>query len=164
MDSRFYLGETGPQGQPASRDAALEVLCESCDTYSDRSSQAEIAWKEHLQTFLDHTVDTRAEHVNAWIDANTSKFGSTQSEVQQLFRTYNAAIIDLKASVRLCGAQCVSCNLSCILGRHHEGPHSCRTNHCCVHMCHFEDAEHGKFEPCGLPYVLYIVPVCYQTF
>ncbi|KAI1789535.1 hypothetical protein LXA43DRAFT_892776, partial [Ganoderma leucocontextum] len=147
--SRFYLGETGPQGQPASRDVALQDLCESCDIYGDRFSQAD--WKQHVQTFLDRTVDARVEHVRAWINANTSKFGSAQSEVQQLLRTFDSAVIDLKASVRLCGAQCGSCNLSCILGRHHEGSHSCRTDHRCVHMCQFEDADHGKFEPCGLP-------------
>ncbi|KAM5540363.1 hypothetical protein V8D89_005821 [Ganoderma adspersum] len=149
--SRFYLGETGPQGQPASRDVALQELCQSCTTYGDRFSQADTDWKQGLQTFLDGTVDTRAEHVRAWINVNTSKFGSAQSEVQQLFRTFDSAVIDLKASVRLCGSQCGLCNLSCILGRHHEGSHSCQTDHRCVHMCQFEGAEHGKTEPCGLP-------------
>ncbi|PIL36992.1 hypothetical protein GSI_00684 [Ganoderma sinense ZZ0214-1] len=156
--SQFYLGETGPQGQPAGCDVALQMLCQSCHTYGDRFSQADTDWKRDLQAFLDDsdTVDMWVEHVRAWISVNTLKFGSDQSEVQQLFRTFNSAVIDLKASIWLCGAQCSLCNLGCVLSRHHEGSHSCQTDHHCVRMCQFEGAEHGNTEPCGLPYVLYI--------
>ncbi|EJF62764.1 hypothetical protein DICSQDRAFT_57253 [Dichomitus squalens LYAD-421 SS1] len=149
--SRFYLGEGGPQGQPESCDEVLRGICESFDEDGTRFSQPEADWKQSLQTFLDHLVDIRVEHVRGWLNANTSKFGSTHSEVQQLFRTFDTAVIDLKSSVRMCSIQCGSCNLSCILGRHHEGQHSCRTDHRCVHVCEFKGADHGETEPCGLP-------------
>nr|VWO93934.1 Protein SEY1 (EC [Ganoderma boninense] len=61
---------------------------------------------EPLVTFLDGTVDTRVEHVRAWVSINTAKFGSDQSEVQQLFLTTTR--VPTLAELIIAASGCVS--------------------------------------------------------
>jgi hypothetical protein len=60
-------------------------------------------------------------------------------------------VIEMRRNVRLCRARCTSCHLFCVLGRLHEGDHSCETTHKCVHNCVFcKDRQ----RPCGTPCVV----------
>ena len=129
----------------------IQELCASWDGFDDRFSRAESEWKVELQASLDHTVDLRVQHVRSWIDANTTKFSSNHSDIVDLYRKLETIVIDIKSSVRLCGAQCAECNLSCTLGRHHDSAHECGTDHRCVRVCEYRGASHGDSEPCGLP-------------
>ena len=128
----------------------IRNLCTSWDRFSERFSLPESEWKRDLQAHLDYIIDLRIEHVRLWLDANTFKFAPNHAHVLDLYRKFDNATIDLKSSVQLCGTQCAECNLTCILGRHHDGQHECRTDHRCVHYCEFERADHGDSEPCGL--------------
>ncbi|KAI0751604.1 hypothetical protein C8Q80DRAFT_1158354 [Daedaleopsis nitida] len=143
--------ENGPQGQPPSREDALRGLCSDWDGHLERFDSTETDWNQHLQDALNEIVDLRIEHVREWVTANTSKYPETHPDVQGLHRAFDALAVDVKTSVKLCGMHCVSCNLHCIRGRHHEGDHDCQTDHRCPRTCQYtEGVEHDQYEPCRL--------------
>lgn len=150
--SHFYIAEPAPIGQPPTREDALNQLRLAWHAYGDRFTTGETGWLEEMQTHLNDMVDVRTEHVRAWLNTNTSKFPATHADIQGLHRTFDSLAIDLKAGVQLCKTQCTQCKLSCILGRHHDGAHECRTDHRCPRACQIIDgADHDENEPCGLP-------------
>ena len=53
------------------------------------------------------------------------------------FVPLEGAIVDLKSNVQFCKLQCASCQLLCVQSRSHDGPHTCQTNHLCIHECDF---------------------------
>ncbi|KAI0774120.1 hypothetical protein C8Q74DRAFT_810377 [Fomes fomentarius] len=149
--SYFYIPDNGPQGQPASQDDAIHELCLACPSYCTRFDITENKWSGQIQAYLDKLIDLRIAHVQAWLSANTANFPATHADIQGLYRTFDSLAIDLKATFQLCGAQCSSCKLNCILGRHHDGEHNCQTDHHCPHTCQFtEGVEHDEHEPCSL--------------
>ncbi|KAI0959615.1 hypothetical protein AcW1_004397 [Taiwanofungus camphoratus] len=147
--SRFYLSQSGPSEHFVDRDAALADLISSWPHSRSRLDGPEQAWIQELEAFLNGLVQQRVELVEEWLSLNTARFPATHADIQALRRLANNMIIDMKGCVQLCTLQCASCHLSCILVRHHEGHHNCRTTHHCVHACEFSD--HDNLEPCGLP-------------
>ena len=98
---RFYVVENGPQGQPASREEALQQLRSACRDFDHRFDMSEMEWLEALQVFIDERVDMRIQHVRSWLVANTAKFPPTHADIQGLHRTFDERAIDLKAAVQL---------------------------------------------------------------
>ena len=104
-----------------------------------------------LRTHLDVLIDSRANNTQFWLDCNLAGFQGEHAAVEGLRRQFDKAVIDMRANVQVCGAQCASCDLLCIRSRLHEGGHSCNTDHRCVHKCEFCEDE---LKLCGTRYVV----------
>lgn len=75
-----------------------------------------------------------------------SRFSDELTEVDMLRRELEAQASDLIAGITLCEMTCGSCELLCIMGRRHDGPHDCKTSHRCEnYRCEFDE------KPCGAP-------------
>ena len=92
------------------------------------------------------------QHVLDWVTINTARF-SNNSETLKLRRILDSAIVDVQAGIEFCRAQCIECELLCLLPRRHEQAHECTTSHRCEFRCEIVD-DHDDQEPCGLPCVV----------
>jgi hypothetical protein len=128
----------------------LEALRVSWDQFEHRAEQLDVDWFKGLIRHLDDLLDRRIFHVNSWIASNTERFTSHASTLEALYREFDALTVDMRASLKLCGMQCLHCNLMCVLQNHHDLSHDCTTSHQCTHSCTFTE-EHATEEPCGLP-------------
>lgn len=106
---------------------------------------------EALGEYLSQAADLRLAHVEAWINANMTRFMADTMVFDTIRRSFETLALSLRAGIQLCSMQCADCQLLCLLGRHHNGPHSCRTNHQCAHNCQFVEEHNGLSENCGLP-------------
>jgi len=104
-------------------------------------------WIGELASHLNGLIDLRINHVQNWLDSNLERFQGGHASIEDLRRRFDSLVIEMKANVQLCRAQCASCHLLCVRSRVHEGEHSCRTTHKCVHTCEF-CGDSMKF--CGL--------------
>ena len=134
-EAQFLL--TGPDTPVADRESFLETLRHSWDQMIFRQFGDDAEWTLNLAQYLTHLVDLRAAHVDRWLRSNVQRFQAVNSGIEELRRTFDGAVIDLRASVQLCRSQCRSCNLLCIQSHLHEGNHNCLTNHECIHNCTF---------------------------
>ena len=98
-------------------------------------------WISGLVKYLTRLVDLRVAHVDMWLKSNIQRFQAEHSSIEELRRTFNSAVIDLRAGVQPCESQCADCNLFCIQNRFHEGDHDCLTSHECIHHCTFCDKD-----------------------
>ena len=103
--------------------------------------------------YLTRLVDLRVAHVDKWLKSNIQRFQAEHASIEELRRTFNNAVIDLRAGVQLCKSQCSSCNLFCTQSRFHEDEHDCLTSHECIHECTFCNQEMLSARICGQMYV-----------
>lgn len=99
--------------------------------------------------YLAALTEARIGHVQAWIDANSSRFGE-KAEVTALRRTFDQLSKDLRMSTVLCGSKCSNCGLLCLEHKQHDGDHNCLTDHKCPELCGFTD-QHEEGIGCDLP-------------
>ncbi|KAI9462918.1 hypothetical protein BJY52DRAFT_1221931 [Lactarius psammicola] len=138
-EARFLLA--GPDTPAADRERHLLILCDSWDQSDSRQYVDDSEWISDLVQYLTHLVDLRVAHVDMWLKSNIQRFQTEHSSIEELRRTFNSAVIDLRAGVQLCKSPCAECNLFCIQSRFHEGGHNCLTSHECIHRCTFCDKE-----------------------
>ena len=110
-------------------------------------------WASGLVEHLTHLVDLRAAHVDTWLRSNIQRFQASHASLEELRRTFDSAVIDLRASVQLCRSQCATCKLFCVQSRLHEGSHDCLTSHECIHDCTFCKRDLLTARPCGQTWV-----------
>ncbi|KAF8270131.1 hypothetical protein EI94DRAFT_1572248, partial [Lactarius quietus] len=133
-NARFLLAE--PDTPAADREYHLSTLVKSWQRWGFRRQQVDDSeWISGLGEHLTHLVNLRVSHVDMWLKSNTRRFQIENASMEELRRTFNTAMIDLRASAQLCKSQCTGCNLLCIQSRSHEGDHDCLTTHKCIHDC-----------------------------
>ena len=126
------------------------TLCESWDRINQRQYTDDSTWHTDLTKFLTHLVDLRVAHVESWIESNVQRFKGDHASIEELRRTFDNAIIDLRAGVELCRRQCDSCSLVCVRSsRSHGDRHDCLTNHECIHDCTYCERDGPHKSPCG---------------
>jgi hypothetical protein len=148
--ARFAISD----GQPILLDNIemhLTALLESWNPIVPRQFIPESDWVAALVSHINELVDLRVNLVRSWLDCNLGRFEGGQAAIDNLRRRFDNMVIELRAYVQLCGAQCASCNLVCIRSRLHEGEHSCSTDHKCAHSCGFCE-DNPKL--CGTRYVI----------
>jgi hypothetical protein len=146
-EAQFLLA--GPDAPVADRESFLGTLRESWDQMAFRQHGDDSGWTLDLAQYLTHLVDLRAAHVDRWLKSSVQRFQAWNSSIEELRRAFDSAVIDLRASVRLCRSQCISCNLFCIQSRLHEGNHTCLTSHECIHDCTFCQRDCLTDKRCG---------------
>ena len=146
-EATFLL--TGPDAPVADRESCLETLRDSWDQINTRQHVDDSEWTSDLVQYLTRLVDLRAAHVDKWLKLNVQRFQTGNASIEELRRTFDSAIIDLRASVQLCRSQCSTCNLFCIQSRLHIGGHDCLTSHECIHDCTFCQRDFMTAKPCG---------------
>ncbi|KAI0089045.1 hypothetical protein BDY19DRAFT_122025 [Irpex rosettiformis] len=148
-DSRavFHLDHTGlgTQGE-----AALTVLQKSWPGYQGRHETPELDWFSDLRSHLLSLGDDRINLVKKWMTVNTARFSVDSTFFDPLQRKFEHLIVTLQSNIQLCQLQCAECDLFCLRVKHHEGQHTCGTDHHCVQRCRYDD-EHETPVQCGLP-------------
>jgi len=138
------------QPPPDEIEMYLAALLESQDPGTPRQLMPDSEWVGELASHLGRLVDQRVNHVKHWLDSNLERFEGGHAAIEDLRRSFDRLVIEMTANVQLCRAQCASCHLFCIRSRLHEGDHSCRTTHKCVHNCEFCG---DSMKLCGSAYV-----------
>ncbi|KIM52559.1 hypothetical protein SCLCIDRAFT_549343 [Scleroderma citrinum Foug A] len=134
--TQFFLsGAAAPQSE--ARERTLSILQSSWSQFETRQRVPDAEWTESLSQYLEDIVNLRIDHVREWLTQNLSRFQAGHASIEELRRTFEGAIVDLKSNVQLCKMQCSSCQLLCVLSRFHDGPHICQTDHFCIHECDF---------------------------
>jgi hypothetical protein len=146
--SEFSLATGGVQ-QSSSREAALQVLCHAWADYNSRHYVSEDVWIENLTAHIDNLVGLRIAHVGEWISSNVARFQNGQASIDELMRAFDSATVDLRSNVQLCKLKCASCELFCVQSRLHDGQHTCRTSHVCIHSCDF-CVSSGETKACSM--------------
>ncbi|KAH9047539.1 hypothetical protein EDB83DRAFT_2267127 [Lactarius deliciosus] len=144
-DSRFAISRH-EQISPMDVEKHLSTLLESWNKSTPRQYMPDSEWIEHFVSHLHGLINLRVNHVRLWLDSNLARFRDGHAAVEDLIRRFDDMVIEMRANVQLCGVQCASCHLLCVRGRLHEGDHSCKTTHRCVHNCKFCK---GGPKPCG---------------
>ena len=139
----------GPDAPVADRESSLETLRDSWDQITSRQHVDDFEWTSDLVQYLNRLVDLRTAHVDKWLKLNVQRFQAGNASIEELRRTFDSAVIDLRAGVQLCRSQCGTCNLFCIQSRLHEGSHNCLTSHECIHDCTFCQRDFMTSKPCG---------------
>jgi hypothetical protein len=158
--SRFYLPRRESQHDTA--ESALGVLRDTWGGSQSRKDKPDNEWAKELESYLDHLVEMRVEHVREWVSSNLARFKTSHENIEALRRSLEGGIVDLKESVQICKMQCGSCHLLCIRNRHHEGLHDCQTSHTCVHRCDYSNEHPEEQRLCGFRYIpgCFIPVVC----
>ncbi|KAH9047121.1 hypothetical protein EDB84DRAFT_1462824 [Lactarius hengduanensis] len=144
-DSRFAISGR-EQISPMDIERHLSVLLESWNQSMPRQFTPDSEWIEQFVSHLHGVIDLRVNYVRLWLDSNLERFQDGHATIEDLLRRFDNMVIEMRANVQLCGVQCASCHLLCVRGRLHEGDHSCKTTHRCVHDCKFCK---GSPKPCG---------------
>jgi hypothetical protein len=146
---RIFIAGGGIE-QSASRERTLAVLRAACDLHESRQYSPEEEWIEGLTNHLETIVNLRIDHVREWLTVNVSRFQAGHASIEELRRAFENAIVDLKNNVQLCKLPCASCQLFCVQGRLHDGPHHCQTDHLCVHGCELCMELSGERKQCAM--------------
>lgn len=133
----------------------LSKLRRSWSNYESRFDLEDVpdaTWVDELDRHLEEQAEHRIEHVRAWIGANTARFTADVTNFADLYREFENQTVSLKTNSKLCKMECSSCQLVCLLPRHHEGNHDCETSHQCLRFCSFAN-EHlqDEMKDCGMP-------------
>ena len=139
----------GPNIPFADREHHLSILRDSWDRSGSRQHINDSEWTSDLVQHLTRLVDLRVAHLNKWLESNIQRFKAEHPCIEDLCRTFNSAVIDLRTGIQLCKSQCADCDLSCIQSRFHEGDHNCLTSHECVHDCTFCNRDFLTAKHCG---------------
>ncbi|KAI9443823.1 hypothetical protein H4582DRAFT_1807697 [Lactarius indigo] len=144
--ARFAVSDR-EQLPPNEIEICLSALLESWNSGTPRQFMPDSKWIEELASYLNGLINLRVNHVRRWLDSNLERFQGGHAAIEDLRRRFDNLTIEMKTNVRLCRVQCASCHLLCVRSWLHEGEHSCRTTHKCVHNCEFcEDST----KLCGL--------------
>jgi hypothetical protein len=144
----------GPNPHVEDHERALTTLLGSWDQATQRQYRDDSQWHSDLVQYLTHLVDLRVTHVKNWLESNVQRFDGVHASIEELHRTFNSAVIDLRASVEICRSQCSSCSLICVRSnRSHKDGHDCSTNHRCIHRCSFCERDGCPPRPCGQMYI-----------
>lgn len=146
-EAQFLLA--GPDAPIADRELRLQTLRKSWDRTSARQHVDDSEWISDLAQYLTYLVDLRTARVDRWLKSNTQRFQAGNASIEELRRTFDSAVIDLRASVQICRSQCADCNLFCVQSRLHDGGHDCMTSHECVHDCTFCQRDVLTAKSCG---------------
>ena len=151
-EAQFFLTvAAAPQSE--ARERALSILRRSWNQCETRQRIPDAEWTEGLSQYLERIANSRIDRVREWLNQNLSRFQAGHASTEELRRTFEGAVVDLKSNVQLCKLQCASCQLLCVQSRFHDGPHACQTNHLCIHKC--EICQEPR-EQCGMTWVLII--------
>jgi hypothetical protein len=148
-DASFLLAELIAGNQHLDPAPVLSNLQRRWTSFSERADIPEDRWIAGLGDHLNELAEVRAKTVQAWIAVNMERFKDATASIDPLRREMNKMIGDLKSSVQLCKMKCVTCHLSCLSRRHHDGGHSCLTDHRCKHLC-----QYGDGFACEIPHVV----------
>ncbi|KAI6030357.1 hypothetical protein EDC04DRAFT_2572165 [Pisolithus marmoratus] len=146
---RLFLA-AGVFSQSETREQVLTVLRNSWDRHETRQNLPDPEWADSLSQYLEQIVTMRIDHVREWLTQNLSRFQTTHASIEELRRTFDDATVDLRSNVQLCRLQCADCQLLCVQSRLHDGPHSCRTDHVCIHLCDFCKESTGDRRACSM--------------
>jgi len=122
---------------PEEIEMCLAALQESRNPRTPRQFIPDSEWVGELASHLSGLVDLRVNHVRLWLDSNLGRFQGGHAVIEDLRRRFDSLVIEMKANVQLCRAQCASSHLLCIRSRLHDGDHGCQTSHKCAHTCEF---------------------------
>ena len=139
----------GPDVPVEDYEFRLRTLRESWDRKNARQHVDDSEWISDLAQYLTSLVDLRTARVDKWLKSNTQRFQAGNASIRALRRTFDSAVIDLRASVQICRSKCANCDLFCVQSRLHEGGHDCTTSHECVHDCTFCQRDFLTAKPCG---------------
>ncbi|KAI9437933.1 hypothetical protein BJY52DRAFT_1229957 [Lactarius psammicola] len=129
-EARFLLA--GPDTPAADRERHLSILRDSWDQSDSRPYVDDSEWISDLVQYLTRLVDLRVAHVDMWLKSNIQRFQTEHSSVEELRRTFNSAVIDLRAGVQLCKSPCAE--YFAVKG--HKGDHVCHVDdHLCGQLC-----------------------------
>jgi hypothetical protein len=148
-EAQFLLA--GPDAPVADRESCLKTLRDSWDQINSRQHVDDSEWSSDLAQYLTHLVDLRSALVDKWLKSNVQRFQVGNASIEELRRTFDGAVIDLRASVQLCRSQCGTCNLFCIQSRLHVGSHNCLTSHECIYDCTFCQRDFLIAKLCSQP-------------
>ncbi|KAG8899893.1 hypothetical protein FRC00_000733 [Tulasnella sp. 408] len=130
---RLYVGKDEEE-----RERILVSLLEDCGVDPARGTVDEVA------TYLNDLAISRIAHVEKWIEQNLSRFPADNSDIRNLKRHFKDLAERLRDAVRLCPAQCNTCQLQCMLNLSHEHQsHDCRTSHMCIAPCEYAEEHDG---------------------
>ncbi|KAJ7231899.1 hypothetical protein B0H12DRAFT_204922 [Mycena haematopus] len=148
---QFFLSST--DSSAAQRETMLIALQKSWDHFGRRPYTDEAEWIQAMSAYLAGIAELRIQHVHSWISSNLSRFKTSNANIEMLKRVFETTIVDLRANVEICGAQCVNCQLKCLLSRRHDSTtaHDCQTTHQCLHPCDFGEEHPTTEKMCGLP-------------
>ncbi|KIO18763.1 hypothetical protein M407DRAFT_224787 [Tulasnella calospora MUT 4182] len=139
-NAKFYIGKD--EGE---RERALASLLEAWGVDPARGTVDEVA------THLNDLASSRITHVEKWIEQNLSRFPADNSDIRNLKRDFKDLAERLRNALRLCPAQCNTCQLQCMLNLSHQHQsHDCRTSHMCITPCEYAE-EHDRPVLCQLP-------------
>ena len=147
----FWVDKLHNNSSILGKEDALRNICSSWPDYNSRLSVPDSDWIEKLSQYVDDLVTQRIDHVQSWIDSNLAKFGKSNAAMEELYRSVDAEVVEMRRAVQLCKIQCNNCHLLCLNARFHDGDHNCSTDHTCKHSCQFEDAHVDGPEACSLP-------------
>lgn len=139
----------GPDTPATDREQHLLTLIESWDRLGTRQQVEDSEWMSGLVEHLTYLVDLRVAHVEEWLKSNTQRFQAKNASMEELHRSFNRAVTDLRAGVQLCKLKCATCGLLCIQSRYHEGEHNCMTSHKCIRHCTFCQKQLLAEKTCG---------------
>ncbi|KAI0247518.1 hypothetical protein BJV78DRAFT_1380231 [Lactifluus subvellereus] len=125
------------------------TLLKSWERIPFRQRVDESEWTSGLVQHLTRLVDLRTDHVDKWLKSNIQGFHADDTNIEDLRRTFDSAVKDLREMNQLCKWQCDNCGLICIQSRLHEGGHDCLTNHKCICYCSFCRRDLSVAIPCG---------------
>ena len=143
-----------PNSHLNDHELALITLLDSWDRAIQRQYCDDSKWHSDLIQYLTHLVDLRIVHVKNWLESNVQRFDGVHASIEELRRTFDSAVIDLRASVEICRSKCGSCSLFCVRSsRSHKDDHECSTNHRCIHSCFFCERDGRQPQHCGQMYI-----------
>ncbi|KAG8949929.1 hypothetical protein FRC04_008232 [Tulasnella sp. 424] len=132
-NATFYVGK-----DEAVRERNLTSLLSAWGVDPARGSVDEVAMH------LNDLATSRIAHVKAWIEQNLSRFPTDNADIRNLKRDFEDFAERLRNAVRLCPAQCSTCQLQCMLNQSHQHQaHNCRTSHSCNTPCEYTE-EHDQ--------------------
>ncbi|KAJ3115004.1 hypothetical protein HDU96_001355 [Phlyctochytrium bullatum] len=109
-------------------------------------------WVACFQKYLDYIVFRRVYRVQKWLSENTNRFPQDHAEITNLKFELQQIATQLRLAWKVCGLTCDDCRLKCLLAADHNGPHSCKTDHKCHHLCRFladHDSRGEALPSCG---------------
>ncbi|KIJ13989.1 hypothetical protein PAXINDRAFT_100354 [Paxillus involutus ATCC 200175] len=136
---QLFIAAGGAE-QSTSRERTLTVLRAAWDQHEYRQYAPEEEWIEGLTNHLETIVNLRIDHVREWLTVNLSRFQAGHASIEELRRTFENAIVDLKGNTdHLCVHECDFCmelsgeRKQCTMTAGHAGKHI--QEHLCAAVC-----------------------------
>ena len=97
-EATFLLA--GPDTPVADRESFLETLRDSWNQITSRKQVDDFKWTSDLVQYLTHLVGLRIVHVDKWLKSNIQRFQAGNASIEDLRRTFDSAVIDLRAGIQ----------------------------------------------------------------